>query len=518
MPLLGRGQRRPSKREKKDILIPVEGVDFSRPRDLINDRRGFSQNMVVANDLIRKMYGSTRYGTTAMPGGFAVINLVVFTLQSQSKRLIRASKSVLEQYNTSTGKWHYIPGPSLAADETDHIGFAVASEYDKLVVCQGNNGPLKVYEDGGALADLGGSPPKAGTIDWFSPYLVAGDLEESGTARPGKVRWTDSGDVTNWSTGNAGSANLSYEPSRIQRLLRLNDEEMAYKQNSIYSGRKVSTSEIISWSILKTDVGLFSRRLLASHGGVHWFGSDNDFHVNNGITVQSIGRPVRNRIFDRINTARPEMSWAMVVDDIKEIWFHICVGSNNYPTERWRYNYETGFWYGPDPISGITAGVNYVVVSSRTWDTLVGAWDDQNYEWDDRSGLSDAPIQIFGQSDGNTHKRDSTSASYLGQAIDCYYESIDFVADRFERRKEWAQLDIFAYGSSVDVYYSTDEGVTWTFAKTVTLESTMNRDPYRVYFHVNSSKIRFRLRNNSASDNFVFKALTPYYIVTEDNG
>lgn len=518
MPLLGRGQRRFSKREKKDILIPIEGVDFSRPADLINDRRGFPQNMVAQNDLLRKMEGSTKYGTTAMPGGFAVINLVVFTLQTQTKRLIRASKSVLEQYNTSTGKWNYIPGPILEADEVDHIGFAVASEYDKLVVCQGNNGPLKVYEDGGALADLGGSPPRAGTIDWFSPYLVAGDLEESGSERPGKVAWTDTGDITNWSSGNAGSKNLSYEPSKIQRLLRLNEEMMAYKQGSIYAGRQVSTAEVISWNILKTDVGLFSRRLVGAQGGRHWFAGQNDFFENNGVTVIPFGGPVRSRIFGRINTARPEMSWAMVVDDIKEVWFHICVGSNLYATERYRYNYETGFWYGPDPIDNLTAGVNYVVVSSRTWDTLVGSWDEQEYEWDDRSGLSDAPIQIIGQSDGNTHKRDSAVLSYLEQPIDCYYESIDFVADKFERRKEWAQLDFFAYGGTVGIYYSTDEGRTWTFIQNVTLESTMNSDPYRVYFHVNSSKIRFRIRNNSASDNFVFKALTPYYIVTEDNG
>ena len=515
MPLLGRGNSRKRSLSRQQALLPVEGVDFSAPADVLGIRRGFGQNMYMHQGLMKKIDGMRPYGTTKANGG-AIMNMVVFELTHGAKRLIRATPSILERFNTTTSEWDYVEGPIMGATDDDFIDFAVCSELDNLIITQKNRGNIKRYADGGHLVDLGGSPGKAGTCDWLTPYLIIGDLEESGTARPQKVKWCDSNALTTWGSGNAGSKLLAHEASPIKKLLRLNEQEMAYKQQSIYSGRVVSTSEVISWAVLKTNVGLYSARGVAGHQGLHFFMGDDDFYVNNSIQVESIGRAVRDYIFPRLNTDRPDMSWAMVVDKFREVWFNVCVGGNDFATERWRYNYDTGFWYF-DAIDRLTAGIVYQSVGTRSWDDLIGTWDEQTFNWDDREGGAAAPITIIGDYDGKTYRMTSQTKDNNGVAIDAYHDSVDFTADERASKKDWLECDLWARGTgSVKAYYSKDEGRNWTFINSYELPENFGEDPIKIYFHVKASRLRLRFRNADSEKDLWIKSFQPYFMVTEE--
>ena len=241
MPLLGRGSQRSRSLNRQEVLVPVEGVDFSLPPDIIGPRKGFGQNMLFYDGLLRKMDGYRKFGTTKANG--AIIQMALYETTSGTRQALRFTGTLIERYNTVSGEWDYIHGPNIAATETDFIDFAMCSELDQSLITSKNKSNIKRYA-GGQLVDLAGSPGKAGTVVWFSPYAVIGDLEESGTARPQKVKWCNTSAITDWTGGNSGSRLLAHEPSRVKKLSLLNDEAMAYKGGSIRPANILTVADL----------------------------------------------------------------------------------------------------------------------------------------------------------------------------------------------------------------------------------------------------------------------------------
>lgn len=98
-------------------------------------------------------------------------------------------------------------------------------------------------------------------------------------------------------------------------------------------------------------------------------------------------------------------------------------------------------------------------------------------------------------------------------ANDAIWESKDFESDVKGQICRWQQMELWAKGNSVDVYYSIDSGATWVPISNVTLDSDYPSDdsPDMLYFDVLSSKIRFRFRNSSSSSTFYIKQFIASY-------
>jgi hypothetical protein len=75
------------------------------------------------------------------------------------------------------------------------------------------------------------------------------------------------------------------------------------------------------------------------------------------------------------------------------------------------------------------------------------------------------------------------------------------------RLVNWQLMQVWAKGSGLTAYYSTDGGVTFTEIGTLTLSADYptDDDPDYLYFDVVSSKIRFRFRNNTTGETFTLK-------------
>ncbi len=499
--------------QRRPILIPVEGLDYSKPSTFINDRAGFPKNMRYYRAEMRKNPGKIKYGATALTG--QVMGYGVLELSTGSKYLVRASKTEIQRYNTATEDWVSISSSAPSGGDDDFFFFANIPESGIIIITNGVNA-IRKWTGSGNNSALGGSPPKAKYCAYLSPYLLLAYTDDGVTKSPWTVQWCDTGDPETWSGGNAGSQVLSDEPSAIQNIMKLNEYAAVYKKNSIWLGRKVDTSDVFLLDCVKTGVGLFSSRALVDVEGVHYFLGSDDVYAFSGSQLSSTGEKVRDEIFSKIDRSKNNRCFAISIKELNEVWFFITVVGKGWPTEVWKYNYRTGFWYY-DTCDDLTAAIMWEKTSSETWDDQTLTWDEAILRWDDNVNIESWEEIIFGRDDGYSLKLDYTITNDDGTVVDAEYQSIDFIADELEFEKRWEQLDLWLKGpGNIYVDYSTDYGATWTNIPYSTTQAyiaaTDVYTKYEMYFDVIAEHMRFRLRNSGSNETFYIRNLYPYYL------
>jgi len=288
---------------------------------------------------------------------------------------------------------------------------------------------------------------------------------------------------------------------------------MVYKEKSIYRGRKVGSSSIFDFGgPFQIGKGIAAPRAIADDGASHYYMGLFDFHQNNALRISDIGEPVREYIFNRLNRKRIETCHAVHVELYKEIWFYITVGGNDWPTEVWKYNYKTGFWYF-DNVNQCTTSLLYKQTTDLTWDTDPGLWNEEITFWDDQAGLTDAPNPIFGYADGFVDKLDSNTVDDRGNAVDARIDTGDYtghVHNGIEYDTRWLQFDLWARGyGSVKVWYSTNYGSNWIFIEERAL--TPETDKMTFWLDVISTRIRFRIQVHKKGEYATVRSFTPYF-------
>ena len=312
---------------------------------------------------------------------------------------------------------------------------------------------------------------------------------------------------------------MSDEPSPIQNIAKLNEFAAVYKKESLYLGRKVDTSDIFIFETIKSGVGLSAPRAFAEAEGQHYFMGANDFYTWNGIRVESIGANLREEVFSRINREKINRSFALHIQELTEIWFFVVITGYSWPTEIWKYNYRTGYWYF-DTCDQLTAAIKWERVNSLSWDDAVGTWDSQQSIWDSGTTLSTWEDIVFGLSTGYTHNLDYSTTNDNGVAVSARFDSKDYTSDQLEFNKRWLQLDVWAKGpGKLYIDYSTDEGDSWTNIPYTSSQSYIDLDgtnkKYEMYFDIIADKIRFRFRNAELAETFYLRNFYPYYLAKE---
>lgn len=495
--------------------MPVKGINLAVPATYLPEEHAFPENMRYWRGQMEKRFGMSKFGDVSI-GAQKILHLATFETSTNVINLLRHTRYNIEKYNTSTSVYNDITGTDMSGDETDFFSSTTITE-DDIYIFTNYIDNIRKWTTTGNTQDLGGDPPKAKFVEYVTPYLLIANLEESGTAIPTKLRWSGTSDPEQWTGGNSGSQLLTHESSPIRGMKKMGDFVFIYKEKSIYRGRKVSTTAIFDVPPYDFGKGLLAPRALAEANGVHYYMGLNDFYVNDGIRTTSIGSSIREFLFNRINRELAETFFAIHASQQKEIWFFITTSGNSWPNEIWKYKYDLGFWYS-DTVSNILTGTEYKVVSSLTWDDSVGTWDSQVVAWDDVSGQADAPQIIMGDTNGLTYNQDPRNYNDNVTPFTGKLESKDYTGlppqgsgkIGIEEDQRWMQLDLWASGSAVKVYYSKDGGDNWTYIKAVTLTSSVKK--YTCYFDIVSDKIRFKFENGENQGNFILRSFIPYYL------
>lgn len=503
---------------RKGVLLPVEGVDFSKPATFISDRAGFSQNMRYDRALMRKRPGKTLLGSQ-VSDATQIMGLGKLELNSQVKYVVRASKAKLQRYNTSSEDWEDISATAFTGGDEDFFSFATVTESGLLIITNGYD-RIRKWDGGGNAALLGGSPPFAKYCTYLSPYLLLAYTDDGVDPNPWNVQWCDTDNPENWTTGNSGATLLSYEPSPIQNIANLNEFVAGYKKESLWLGRKVDPPDIFVFEPIKTGVGLGAPRAFADAEGTHYFMGLNDFFAWNGPRVESIGSAVREEVFSRINRQKIKRCFANHIQELNEVWFYVVIAGYDWPTEIWKYNYRNSFWYF-DTCSELTSAIRWERTNTLSWADATGTWDEAQTAWDAGVTVASWEDIVFGDADGYTHVLDYTTTNDNGVAVSSYFITKDFIGETMEFAERWLRFDVWAKGpGKLWVDYSTDFGSNWTSIPYTSSQSYADLDSvmrkHEWYMDVWAEQIAFRLRNDQTGETMYLQSMYPYYLNREE--
>lgn len=370
---------------------------------------------------------------------------------------------------------------------------------------------IQKYTNTGLMLPLGGTPPKAKFVKKYKDYLVLGFVTSGGTTYPQRIQWCDTGAPESWTVGvtNAGFTDLSEGVDWVQGMDILQDRLIVFKERSIYSGYLVDTAQIFQFDIKITGIGVASPLSIQALGDETIFLGFDGVYTFNGFNVEDISDPIRETLINALSPGLAELAHALLIEELDEYHLFIPTGNSLYPNYEFVYNYVKKCWTKA-PANNITRTGFYQKQATVTWDTAAGTWDQLSARWDDRSFLSNAPTNLYGDSSGNVFEKDYTISDENGVAVDGYFDTKDFVMEAWDSQKFWNKIEFVALGNSVDVYYSIDEGKTWTFLQKKTLDENA-WTTYKIDFKRSSDKIRFRFRNPRISETFYIRQYLIYF-------
>jgi len=499
-----------------NIPLPVKGLTVDRPGEFI-DSREQSANKNVS---VRRMVVFTRPGmdTVGSALGERVQRIFEFEEEDGNTNLLRIGLTKVEKLNKSTNVWADIAGAALNGTEAAQIDYAVPIlTGEKVVTFTNGIDAIRKYTGTGTDADLGGTPPKAKYMVSFGSYLLIGNITDdgSGDAFPYRVKWSDTGDIEEWVTGNAGTNNLLADEGDITGMSRWGNFVTVHKANSIYVGQLVTTATVFRFDRKATGAGAVNGKAIANlPTGEQLFLASDGLRLFNGITAPLIPSPMQDELRDGMNPAELHKAEIIIREELDEAWIGIPIGSETDITTIYKYNYRTGEVHKDARTTLTTFGL-YLSTTELTWDDLVGTWDAQTWRWNDKILTANNPLVMFGRSDGETLK-ESTGSDDDGVAVESQIATKDFTAQDFGipdfgRFFRFTRMEMWALGSDMTVEYSTDSGGAWTSITNLSLSADYPSDdsPLVVYFDVLSTKIRFRFSKDGLGESFTLKK---YYI------
>lgn len=495
---------------KLNIPLPSRGLVVDRPAEYVDPQSATNnKNMELDRNVIRKRRGTESMGATLSERVMRYFELTV----GASTRLIRVGGTKVEAFNKSSEVWSDVANSALTAGADDIVdfGFPLLSGAKIATFTNGIDAVRKIAITSDD-ADLGGSPPLARYLLSFGGYLLLAYVVDGGNTFESRVQWSDSGDIEEWSTGNAGSEDLVDDPEQITGLGLFSRFVTVHKPNSIYLGQLTSTGNVFRFDRKSTGVGTVAGPTIANlPSGEQIFLATDGLHLFNGITAPLIESPIQEELRESMNPNYARRSQAIFIEELDEYWVCVATGSDANPQDVYKYNWRTRQVY-KDKRTNLTAIGQFRNTQDDAWSDRTLAWLSDTTRWNSVSNLSLNPVAILGDSSGVSTKRSSNTNDDNGTAVEGLFETKDFTAQDYEipdmdTVMRWQGLEIWAKGDSVKVEYSTDSGSSWTTIETVTLSADYPPDtsPLEIYFDVVSTKLRLRYQNSVSGEIFHLK-------------
>ena len=402
---------------------------------------------------------------------------------------------------------------ALLAGDNDLIVDAInVPSHDWAVFVNGVDTPIR-YD--GTTVEVVPNLPASGvfiarTVALFNNYLLFGHCTEGGTPFPYRIRRPDTGDPTNWSTGNAGFDDLLDHATEIRRLLNLGPYCICYRDKNIVRGTAVNTAtQVFQWETVVTGEGLIAGRAVADVGEFHVFLGHNDVErYEGGFSVTGLTAPYYTGLLSASGALNPQYanrSHAVYVDEIREVWVVHPDSADDDPQQIARLSLAHNAWMNrrlSHPIAGL--GTNRKA-TSRTWNSLVGSWLDQTWNWNSRSLQTNSPVIVLLGADVNqVWEYDFVAGSDAGTSLVYNVDTKDF----FDTHKDlrFDSLDFLAKGTDITVSFSIDGGSTWTVIDTVSPGVSFVRT--RVTINQVAKTMRFRWAGTANGFNLGWFAFT----------
>ena len=391
---------------------------------------------------------------------------------------------------------------ALSGSQDKQVSLITYAPSNWLLFTNGVDAPKRY--DGTSCVDLPGLPAGGATVckalGLFNNHVLLLGTSEGGTDYPQRVRWSDTADPTNWSTGNAGYNDLVSSEDFIVTGAPLGPFFIVYKERSIVRMEYVgSTDRLFNFTDTVAGEGAVSHDGLIDLGDQHIFiGNSNIYLYKGEFSYDALNDRVVNKMFttsSELNASAKHRSFAIYVEELDEVWAFYAQGSSTWPDRIMRVSLSSDtVWYRK--LQHQIAGFGfYQRTTAVTWDELTGTWEQQSWAWDSQALQSNSPTTLLCDPVNNVvYEYDYTTTSDAGQAISWLLETRDFEHSHFKVRLD--SVDLLFNGSGVSIEVSLDRGQTWK-----TLGSGLSNNGLkqtRLWSQQVGDSLRFRLSGQSS--------------------
>lgn len=412
--------------------------------------------------------------------------------------------------NTGTDSDYPSTTSMLKSDETEK----------RWIWTNGNNGIQTWDGTSIEMVDLGISTPtgfQAELVSEFKKHLMTAITTEAGTTYRQRIRWSDTGDFTNFGSGNASFLDLGGSDFISAIQVFRNDYLAVVKEDSIWLVRPTGDTDVFDPDQRIRGIGSPAGRTVAEIGTDLIFLANDDVYLFDGVDVRPAGAkdgrdtsPIRNALFSQMNQPQIARSFGIKVEEFKEYWLFVPGPGSTYCNRAWVFDYDLGTWTKFTFNDNMQSAGTHTTETSLTIGDLEGNIGNLNFRFGDRTLGASAPNILLGGQDGNVYKYSDATSNEDGVAVDAYFDTKDFEFGNLASQSRVTGIDVYKSGDTMKVWYSIDKGQSWVLMGTLTAGS--NFDLQQLKYRVPSSaQIRFRFQNNMVSERFDFRDAGIYW-------
>lgn len=325
------------------------------------------------------------------------------------------------------------------------------------------------------------------------------------------IAWGDAGDIDDFSGGTSGFSYLTDSVGKIIQAAKLRAELALYSTRSITVGRYYGVSPVFLFPTLIGRTGLFSSGALITLTNMHQFvGTDQRFYEYVGNSqLNLIGRNIEKSFFKELDFSKKQHIICGYDEVLDRSYFTFPRAQDTYAKAAYCMNkgqleQPWEYFEFADDIRAILMHTNQITLYCDSVQMDGIYCDEASFYCDGSFGEAESPIMITLNSGGYVFQHDEASGKDDDTDIECEYQTQDVTVDKEEHFGRWEWFTFPAKsilaGGAVSVYYSEDEGVTWTEFDDSPVTLTSAWAVYRLPLDHVSRKIRYRFHQNSAAD------------------
>ena len=407
-------------------------------------------------------------------------------------------------YKYSASVWTKISsaGPVFTGGDDDIFYSTV---FDDLFIVTNGKDAIQKW-NGTTWAALGGSPPTY--VKYLVPFysrLVVAHTYESATVYPSRVRWSIIGDPETWTGTGSGAIDVLDTQDRITGLGRLGDRVFVFKEDSIWELYYVGGTDVFKTRVVTTELGCRCGKTIVQIGTSLCFMGSSGILQFDGSSFKSIGDAIYPITYETVDSLvdHGRIGRAHAKYDYESGKYILVLPTklNIVPNLIISFDLNNSFW--SKRIKDCTA-IGYLYRGFGTnvaWSAATEAWSHASWAVPWVADVLGLPVILYGQSTGVVLQDKKLTPT----TEEMTWESKDFV---FSQAHRFTEVRYLCKGGPFAVYYSYDQGYSWTVAKTLT-PSTSEFSYTSDELNVTGMSIRIRIVTSGA---FELKWIEPFYI------
>lgn len=399
---------------------PFGGIQSEVPLDQVEQ---FGQ-VDILNMVLRKSCAETRPGFTVLPAYPAPANedtvgIADFFDAVDTRVQVVMTLTRLIKWDTAAQNWVVITG-ALTGGITDLFIWTVVN--DILCFCQGVDNLQGWDGIAGAFGPLSPNAFPAKFLMELETHLVTAYTIEGGTPHTQRVRWSGSGDPTDWVSPSSGTNDILGDLGPITGAVKLFQSGYIFHQWGITQmvPTGIGTNPFRFVPLTTRARGNTIPYSLAPAGEEFacYVGKDNVYKFN-GTDSEPIGdKPMqggkrvgaRSRIFGDLSVVDRSTVWGYVSDTVNgqvfpAYWLVIPA------IAVWIYSLDEQNWVRFDFDDVISVVGRFFRGGTIRWLDLIGTWAQQNWTWATLVGQNPNDSVLIAFTDGVDGNFDFTSVS-----------------------------------------------------------------------------------------------------------